>query len=98
MHELAHFLGAAHSNSKSSVMRPRLADGQARANGFQIQLDATNVLLMSIIGRELRSRKPSELKELTSQSKMRLRQIYASMAVEFPSDPVPTKYLELLFR
>ena len=98
VHELGHFLGASHSNSRGSVMRPRLADGQARKAGFEIQFDATNVLLMSLIGRELNGKGMIDVSQLSRQARRRLRQIYTTMALKFPADPVPTKYLELFLR
>ena len=96
VHELGHYLGGAHSRSNRSAMRPRLADGRARAANHLIQVDPINTLLMSVIGEELRTKPASELGALSSQTRMRLRQIYSKLALDFPADPTPARFLELL--
>src|SRR5205085_2261216 len=44
VHELGHFLGAAHSPETNSVMRPNLADKQANRRDFHIMFDPVNAL------------------------------------------------------
>ena len=56
VHELGHFLGAAHTSDKTSVMRPMLGDRQSAAKCFRIGFDAPNTLIMSLVAEEMRTR------------------------------------------
>lgn len=101
VHELGHFLGACHSTDPASAMRSKLADHDSTTAEVPIRFDPANTLVMSLIGEHIRSvaggiTALSQLKQLSSQTQTRLRQIYSQLAVETPGDPVPTKYLMLL--
>ena len=56
LHELGHFLGAAHSADEYSVMQADLSKRLARMRGFPIGFDAPNTLALWLIGEELRTR------------------------------------------
>ena len=56
VHELGHFLGAAHTSDKTSVMRPKLGDRQSAAKTFRIGFDAPNTLIMCLMAEEMRTR------------------------------------------
>jgi len=96
VHELGHFLGAAHSSEHRSVMRPDISDRQARARNFRIGFDAPNTLIMYLVGEELRSRPLMSLGQLSSITKDQLRVVYSSLAAALPTDPAARMYLALL--
>jgi hypothetical protein len=76
VHELGHYLGAAHSPETDSVMRPVLADRRARRRDFPIRLDAVSVLSISLVAEEIRVRKAKRVADFTLGTVIRLRQIY----------------------
>ena len=81
-------------------MRSKLAKRTSAESNAPIRFDAGNTLVMSLIGEHLRSLKTgslarTDLKQLSRQTQLRLRQIYSIMATEMPGDPVPPKYLML---
>lgn len=96
VHELGHYLGAAHSPERNSVMRPVLGDDQAGRRDFQIQFDPVNALVIAMIGEEIRRRNLSQLSDLTTDSKRRLRQIYVELARSLPDDPAAAHYVQLM--
>jgi hypothetical protein len=96
VHELGHHLGASHSIEPDSVMRPVLGDRVARRRSFRILFDPVNTLAMSLIGEEIRRRDVRTLADLSTVTKLRLRQIYAELALAAPDDPVPQQYIMLL--
>ena len=53
VHELGHFLGAAHSGEKGSVMRPVMGDGQVRLKSYRIHFDPLNAQLIRLVGGEV---------------------------------------------
>ena len=61
VHEMGHFLGAAHTPDDRSVMRPVLGDRRSRARSFRIGFDPSNALVMYLIGEELRSLRTGQL-------------------------------------
>ena len=95
-HELGHHLGAGHSIEPDSVMRPVLGDGLARSRRFRVQFDPVNTLVMSLVGEEVRGGDVARLHDLSSTTRLRLRQIYTELAVASPNDPIPPKYMLLL--
>jgi hypothetical protein len=94
VHELGHFLGASHSPEQSSVMRPVLGDRQAVRKGFQVRFDPVNTLVMSMVGEELRRRRANKLVDMTTGTKMRLRQIYQSLSPTLPDDPAANHFVQ----
>jgi hypothetical protein len=96
VHELGHFLGAAHSADGNSVMRPTLGDRRSCARGFRIGFDAPNTLAMYLIGEEFRQQPLDRLRELSLSAKNPLRGIYAWLAQTLPNDPAAPKYKALL--
>jgi hypothetical protein len=96
VHELGHYLGAAHSAEHQSVMRPDISDRQSRLRSFQISFDARNAEALSIISGELRKRPLGHLAQLSPEAKDRLRPIYSSLAAALPKDPAAPRYLAML--
>jgi hypothetical protein len=96
VHELGHFLGAAHSPEPNSVMRPRLGDKQAVRQGFRIGFDPVNTLAMNLVAEEFRARQIKGLDDVNRETAQRLGQIYETVARAMPDDPVPGIYLKLL--
>ncbi len=86
VHELGHFLGAAHSPESTSVMRPVLGDRQAVRTGFRVRIDPVNTLIMAMVGEEIGRRRIQRISELSNGSKLRLRQIYQSLSPTMPDD------------
>ena len=56
VHELGHYLGAAHSAAGTSVMRPMLGDRRSCARSFRIGFDAPNTLAMYLLAEQLQAR------------------------------------------
>ncbi len=79
LHEVGHFLGAVHSPDPSSVMRPILADDKAVYREFPIRFDPINVLIMYLVGEELRAGVTS-VDGFSEQTRLRLGQIYGTLA------------------
>ena len=96
VHELGHFMGAAHSAEDTSVMRPTLGDRRSCVRGFHIGFDGPNTMAMYLLAEELHSRPISRLSQLPPETKAPLRRVYASLAEALPDDPAAPKYLELL--
>jgi hypothetical protein len=92
VHELAHYLGAAHSPESTSVMRPVLGDRQARARAFRIALDPVNALAMSVVGEEIRNRGIRSFAPLSKPARARLEAIYATLMQAMPEDSAPAAY------
>jgi hypothetical protein len=96
LHELGHFLGAAHSSEPTSVMRPKLGDRKALARRFRIGFDPVNTLVMNLVADGLRSHGAKSLLGLSPAAKQRLGQVYAEIERAMPEDPTPGKYLAQL--
>jgi hypothetical protein len=96
VHELGHYLGAAHSAESTSVMRPTLGDRQSCLRGFRIGFDAPNTLAMYLIAEEYGRRPIRSLQELSPETKMPLRGIYAWLMRALPEDPAAPRYLSLV--
>ena len=86
LHELGHYLGAAHSPEPDSVMRPLLGDRQSRKNEFVVRFDPVNTLLMSMVGEEIRRRRVRHFAQLTPGTKKRLTEVYEVLGVAHPGD------------
>ncbi|MGD9854308.1 MAG: hypothetical protein AB7U20_05090 [Planctomycetaceae bacterium] len=96
VHELGHYLGAAHSPEWSSAMRPKLGDGLAGTPGTRIGLDPLNTMIVYLVGEELRRRPIRGIWDLSSDVKSRLRPIYTDLAKALPEDPAAAAYLKAL--
>jgi hypothetical protein len=96
IHELGHFLGAAHSPERDSVMRPVLGDNQAGRTNFRIHFDPINTLTIAIIGEEMRRRNLTKLAELLPETRTRLVQIYTELGRALPKDPAPGVFAQLV--
>ena len=86
VHELGHYLGAAHSPEPESVMRPVLGDRKARRADFQIRFDPVNTLLMSLTGEEIRRRRVTSVAAMTTGTRTRTGQLYAALGQAQPED------------
>ena len=96
VHELGHFLGAAHTSDKSSVMRPKLGDRQSAARSFRIGFDAPNTLIMCLVAEEMRTRNLWHPSALSPAAKTAVRGAYMALAETIPQDPVSTSAVESL--
>ncbi|MEX2316431.1 MAG: hypothetical protein WD669_04715 [Pirellulales bacterium] len=95
VHELGHFLGAAHSPEKASVMRPVLGDNLAGRTGFQIRFDPVNTLVIGMIGEEMRSHKVEKFVDLSSDTKRQLQSIYGALSRALPADASGEQFMRL---
>ncbi len=98
VHELAHYLGAAHSGDLNSVMRPVLGDGKSRARAFQIRLDQSNAKIVQLISTEMATRHINNMHALTLPTRTAIREQYLLLAKENPEDPVAKMYASLMDR
>ncbi len=96
LHELGHYLGAAHSPERDSVMRPVLGDKQAGRTAFRIGFDPVNALVIAMVGEEMRRRNVKGLADLSNETKLRLRQIYTELSRSIPNDPAGQHYVQLM--
>jgi len=96
VHELGHFLGAAHSPERGSVMRPVLGDNRAGRSDFRIQFDPVNALAVAMVGEEIRRRNIKHVSDLAPDTRRRLRQIYTELARSLPEDPAGFHYAQLM--
>lgn len=96
VHELGHFLGAAHSGQRNSVMRPVVGDGLARARAFDIAFDQHNAQIIRLIGGELRDRRIRGFHQLSQTTLRKLRPHYVALAKEMPKDPAASRYLAVV--
>ena len=93
VHELGHFLGAAHSGRPNSVMRPVVGDGKARAKSYQITFDPHNAEILRMVSGELRDRRVRGFHQLSRNTLTKLRPHYAALAKEMPDDPAAPRFL-----
>ncbi len=98
VHELAHYLGAAHSGNEGSVMRPVLGDGRSRARSFRILLDEPNAQIVRLISAEMATRNVQTMHQLTIPTRTKIREHYGTLAREFPEDEVAKTYASLIDR
>jgi len=96
VHELGHYLGAAHSPEQISAMRPVLADKQANAVGFRVGYDPVNTLIANLVAEELRNRDLVKYHQLTPWTKAQLTPIYAEIARTLPKDPAAPQFVALM--
>jgi len=96
VHELGHFLGAAHSAEGDSVMRPQFGDHRSNARSFRIGFDPINTFAMYLLGEELRMRPLRGLADVSPSTKLLLRSAYLALAQAMPADSAAERYLKLL--
>lgn len=96
VHELGHYLGAAHSAEPQSVMRPDFSDRQSRVRGYRIRFDALNALAIGLLDEEYRKRPFVHLGQLSPAAKGQLRPVYQALAAGLPNDPAAPRYLAML--
>jgi hypothetical protein len=95
VHELGHFLGAAHSPERASVMRPILGDNLAGRSDFHIRFDPVNTLVIAMIGEEMRSGNVSRFTDLSTDTKRQLQSIYGALSRALPSDQAGERFMRL---
>lgn len=96
VHELGHFLGAAHSPEPTSVMRPVLGDRPVRLKEERIRFDAVNTLAIAMVGEEVRRRGTRRLAEISPARRTRLQQLYGTLAALTPGEPAAITLLRRL--
>lgn len=96
VHELGHYLGAAHSPEPDSVMRPILGDDKVNLRRFRILFDPVNALAINLIGQQWRDRNVRALDQIDSPTRAALAEVYRVLAEADPADPAAAQYLRLL--
>jgi hypothetical protein len=92
VHELGHYLGAAHSPEPQSVMRPVLGDKRAGRSDFHIQFDPVNALTVAMVTEEMRRSNITNAAQLNYTTRRRLEQIYLALGRTMPQDPAAAQY------
>lgn len=90
VHELGHYLGAAHSPEQQSVMRPVLGDNRAGRTDFHTQFDPVNALTLAMVTEEMHRANITNVSQLQYSTRKRLEQIYHELARSMPEDPAGT--------
>ena len=98
VHELCHFLGAAHCADQNSVMRTTLGDGRVRSKSFSIRLDSDNARVVRLVGREVRDLRVRQFNQLTPATRTELRRHYVNLQHGLPSDKTAERYIQLIDR
>lgn len=98
VHELGHYLGAAHSAEANSAMRPKMTDRRARARSFRIGFDPLNMLAMCLVAEEIRLHRSADVLQFRPTTLARLRDLYAAMAKALPDDRATAQYARVLDR
>ena len=96
VHELGHFLGAAHSPEADSVMRPALADDKSVARRFRIQFDPLNTLAINLVADEMRRLDTWVSAKLSGETREQLMRVYTEIDRAFPEDPAAARYRAIL--
>lgn len=96
IHELGHYLGAAHSPEPQSVMRPLIRSGQQRLVGSRIRFDPVNTLLIAMMGDEMRRSPIRSALDLSDGTRQRMGQLYSVLASALPDDPAAERYQQLM--
>jgi len=86
LHELGHYLGAAHSVSQASLMRPLLGDGQSNARSFQMTYDPINLLAMNLVSDQIRRPGFYSVKQIPIPVQQRLLDVYNWLTEQQPGD------------
>jgi hypothetical protein len=96
LHELGHYLGAAHSASQSSLMRPVLGDGQSNARSFQLTFDPINLLVMNLVSNQIRSPEFHSVKQIPISVQQHLLDAYNWLAEQQPGDKSAINMAQIL--
>lgn len=96
VHELGHFLGAAHSPEATSVMRSILGDRPVRLKSDTIRFDAINTLAIAMVGEEVRRRGTRDFTQITRARLQRLQGLYTTLAEITPGEPAAAVLLRRL--
>lgn len=96
VHELGHYLGAAHSPEADSVMRQRLGEGPLRRGSPDIRFDPINALAVSLWSEEIRFRQIQAISDLTPETALRLTQLYGVLSEAFPEDNAASQLVQIL--
>ena len=96
VHELGHFLGAAHSADRNSVMRPVIGDGRTRRSDFRIGFDPRNAQVIQLVGTEVSALGLRRFQQLSAQTRRQLLKQYQQLATELPKDPAAKRFIQML--
>lgn len=96
VHELGHFLGAAHSSDTRSAMRPVVGDGKARSPTFRIGLDAENGQIVQLVATEVSTLGVRKFGQLSPATRESLLHHYRLLARELPRDPAAPRFIAFL--
>lgn len=88
VHALGHFLGATHSREPDSVMGATLGLPTGGSKPTDYKFDPVNILIASLVGRELREHGIASLQQLNPATKSKLWDAYAIMGQALPNDPL----------
>ena len=94
VHELGHFLGAAHSSDQTSVMRTVVGDGQARRADWEVKFDDANAAIIRRVASEIDVLRVRSFDGLSDSTKEAIRDHYSALQDELPDDPVAGRYIE----
>ena len=86
LHELGHYLGAGHSASQLSLMRPILGDDQSNARSFQLSYDPINLLVMNLVSNQIRQPGFYSVRQIPIPVQQRLLDAYNWLAEQQPGD------------
>ncbi len=96
VHELGHFLCAAHSSDPNSAMRPVVGDGKARSARFQIGFDPANAAILRLVGQELRDQHVTNFAQISPRTLSKMRTSYLKLNQQLPKDPAAPQFLRVI--
>ena len=96
VHELSHFLCAAHTSDPNSAMRPVVGDGKARSTKFQIGLDPANARIVRLVGQEMRDQRVTKFEDISPRSLALMRNSYLELNRQLPNDPASPQFLRAI--